>query len=80
MIVVLWLTGGDGREEEFKVPDHTQPVSVLRKDDDDIKLNKYKASGVTQWLLLMYELHIMDNRNAYHILYYMFQAGWTTCV
>lgn len=53
MIVVLWLTGGDGREEEFKVPDHTQPVSVLRKDDDDIKLNKYKASGVTQWLLLM---------------------------
>lgn len=49
--MVLWLTGGDGREEEFKVPDHTQPVSVLRKDDDDIKLNKYKASGVTQWLL-----------------------------
>lgn len=36
--------GGDGREEEFKVPDHTQPVSVLRKDDDDIKLNKYKGT------------------------------------
>ena len=35
-------------EEEVKFPDHTKAVSVLRRDEEDVKLNKYKASNSTQ--------------------------------
>ena len=36
-------------EEEVKFPDHTKAVSVLRRDEEDLKLNKYKASNSTQY-------------------------------
>ncbi|XP_056012499.1 uncharacterized protein LOC125682526 isoform X2 [Ostrea edulis] len=36
--------GGDREEKEVQLPDHTKPVSVLRKDDEDMKLNKYKGT------------------------------------
>jgi hypothetical protein len=39
------IAGGDHEVKEVQPPDHTKPVSVLRKDDEDIKLNKYKVGG-----------------------------------
>ncbi|XP_061169827.1 E3 ubiquitin-protein ligase TTC3-like [Saccostrea echinata] len=37
-------TGGEAGKGEVKLPDHTKPVSVLRKDDEDVKLSKYKGT------------------------------------